>query len=186
MNRYDIRNNKTNLITHSYTANTPKPHNPAWGLLERLKWRDECTVQEIADSIQTIDVIIVPAIPSVPAVTRVRYLVTAPDVWKWIEDCTPQEIAQAVGSESIIITPAIPSVPAVIRKQCRLPQTYTVVETDLTGTITAENLRRQQIATLKARLKSLVAKTDADITVAETKELIVKLVRLKILLREIE
>lgn len=170
MNRYDIRNIKSQVITHYYRGTEPMPHQPEWGLLERLKWKDQCSAEEIADALDTAVVIVQPAIP---AVTRVRYLVSInPDVWKWASDCTQEEIDNAISNETVEISPRIP---AITRERCRLPQTYEVLVTDLTVEIAAENTRKIQIATLRVRLNDL--DDLSDLTVAEVKECIRKLVK---------
>jgi len=51
MNRYQIKNNVSGLVTHGYEAEEPIAHQPEWGLLERSKRADQCTQQELESSI---------------------------------------------------------------------------------------------------------------------------------------
>jgi hypothetical protein len=52
--------------------------------------------------------------------------------------------------------------------------------------IDAENQRLITIATLKQRLKVLAAKADVDVTAADLKEAIFKLIKMKVLTKELD
>jgi hypothetical protein len=195
MNQYDIINIKSNKITHSYISETQRPHNVAWGLLERLKLKAHCSAEELADAIEEVLVVIKPEIPAIPAVTRTRYKIPLPPLeedaepeyeWKWEEDCTEEEIESAVESEIVLIEPEVPAIPEVTETYMKLPQTYSVQVTDLTPEIEQENTRRTSISNLKTRIKTLIQKNEADLTNAEIRELLYKLVRFFLLKRDLD
>lgn len=149
MNRYDIRDIKSGLITASYIADAPMSHHSEWGLLERLKWEDEVTEEEKVEAIEVIEHEISPLIPADPNAE-----------------------------------PPLDEVPAVIRKQYRLPQTYEVIITDITAEIEAENAKRTQIRTLKQRVKALA--NQEDLTNAEIKEALMKLIKAMLLNKDFD
>lgn len=140
MNRYDIKNIKSGIITHSYTGKSAMPAQPEWGSPERLKWKDEASPDEIADSIGETEIEIRPAIPANP-----------------------------------LADPPTPDMPALTRKQIKLPQTYQVTVSDISANEQAETDRQTQIKTLNARIKALAGQ--ADLTVADVKEAIFKLIK---------
>lgn len=54
MNRYEIKNKRTGLVTHVYEQDTPPEHHPLFGDLERLKLESECSELELSESLETI------------------------------------------------------------------------------------------------------------------------------------
>lgn len=149
MNRYDIKNIKSGIITHSYTGTSAMPAQPEWGSLERLKWKDEASPEEIADSIGETEIEIRPAIPANP-----------------------------------LADPPTPDMPALTRKQIKLPQTYQQIITDTSADEQAETDRRTQIKTLKSRVKVLA--NQADLTTAEIKEAVFKLIKTMVLNKDLD
>lgn len=59
-NKYEIVNKKSGKVTHYYVDDSPHTHQPEWGFLPRLKWADEATPGEIADSTSSEDVVLKP------------------------------------------------------------------------------------------------------------------------------
>jgi hypothetical protein len=173
MNRYDIQNIATGVITHSYQSNNPNPYNPSWGKLQRWQWEDLCTPQEIASALQFEDVIVLPARQATPEMDRTRYYL-AGLVWKWAEECTPQEIASAIRSETLHMQ-AVDAAPAVTRRRYLLPQTYAVIITDITSDITQETQNQVTAQNLLNRIRQLNAQS--DLTTADLKEAVIKLMK---------
>jgi hypothetical protein len=183
MNRYDIRNKRSGRITHSYPGETQRPHNIAWGLLERSIWKSNATPEELLEVISETQVEIHPRIPGVPAVNRKEYLVG--EVWKREENCTPEEIEAAEESITIEVKPAVPEKPAIFRAQVRLPQTYEVVVTDLKPELDAEAQRNLNIRNLRNRLKVLIVDKNV-LTAAERDEFVFRLARLLLLKKDLD
>jgi hypothetical protein len=99
MNRYDIKNISSGLITHSYTALTQRAHNPAWGELDRFKDQSLCTPAEIAVALAIIDQPILGSSP--PATKKVCHL---PQTYVVIVTDLTAQLAQDAANAATLLT----------------------------------------------------------------------------------
>jgi hypothetical protein len=103
----------------------------------------------------------------------------------WKNALSQSEIALIVSEEEIEIVPMIPAnpnaeppteeIPAVFRTQVTLKAMYTITIEDMQAEIDAENIKKAQLAALKTRIRSLGDLS--DLTAAELKEAVIKLVK---------
>lgn len=98
--------------------------------------------------------------------------------FKWEDEATVTEKADAIATNSIEYQPGL------MRTRLTLPQTYDVIITDLTADEATEATRITQVKTLKQRVKSLAGQT--DLTAAELKEAVMKLIKAMVLDKNLE
>lgn len=152
-----------------------------WGTPEQIKWKDQCSAEELARVSEQTEVMIDPGMPGEPGPVVKRYLLSEnPDVWKFEEECTPEQIASAIRFEDVQL-PGIDPIPPTYRTQVKVAATYTIEIVDIQAEIDADNQKKDQIRTFKQRLKTILQKADADMTAAERNEALVKLARMLLL-----
>ena len=101
-----------------------------------------------------------------------------PERLKMGEECTPEEIASAIEVIDVL------QLDGTTKQQYKLPKTYQVIIADITPEIDAETQKKDQIKSLKQRVKTLA--NQADLTTAEVKECIFKLVKAMLLNKDLD
>lgn len=129
----------------------------AWGLPERVKWKDQCSQSERLEISQEIEVPTLIYYFRLEADTETEY-------FKFEQECSEFEKRTALHSE------------ATLRTQVTLRAQYTIEIQDMQAEIDAENQRKAAMLVLKQRVRDLSQMT--DLTTAQVKESVFKLIKL--------
>jgi hypothetical protein len=113
---------------------------------------------------------------------------------RWKDELSEYELTLVISEETLEISPEIPgdpnaeppteTVPAVTRVLVTLKAMYTIEIVDIQSEIDAENQKRTQLVNLRNRIRALGDL--GDLTAAELKEAIMKLMKLLILANRLD
>jgi hypothetical protein len=165
-NRYDIKDKRTGKIGFTYVGDQEMDHQPEWGKLAYKKFQKDLDEWESSVAINCEPIIVGYKPAPTPSPSIEPSPVVSPD-----PEASPEPSPQ-------------PTMVPVTLIECTVPRTYDVIVTDLTADEQAETQRQTQIATFKQRLKTLAAQS--DMTAADLKEAIMKLLKMIVLRKDLD